>query len=191
VTYVRVLVGTSKGASILTSDGSRNDWKVDGPHFGGEEIYHVNGTTPITCATRPMVHWSIDPIGGPKVRTLGGERSQDPAGARGGTWHPPCRRIAATSLAFPVALASRQPRFGVGHESQGPRCRTSPCTSRLRYVAVWCLRTVIRRFRQLAHLHARRVGAPLLPRMRAGSHTDRLGRAHGQPGRLRHGDDRR
>jgi photosystem II stability/assembly factor-like uncharacterized protein len=44
MTGVRVLVGTRKGAFILTADGVRNDWKVDGPHFGGWEIYHVNGS---------------------------------------------------------------------------------------------------------------------------------------------------
>jgi len=41
---VRVLVGTRKGAFILTSDGKRKSWKVDGPHFGGWEIYHVKGS---------------------------------------------------------------------------------------------------------------------------------------------------
>jgi photosystem II stability/assembly factor-like uncharacterized protein len=41
---VRVLVGTRKGAFILTADGTRQDWKVDGPHFGGWEIYHVAGS---------------------------------------------------------------------------------------------------------------------------------------------------
>jgi hypothetical protein len=41
---VRVLVGTRKGAFILTSDGTRDDWRVEGPHFGGWEIYHVNGS---------------------------------------------------------------------------------------------------------------------------------------------------
>jgi photosystem II stability/assembly factor-like uncharacterized protein len=41
---VRVLVGTRKGAFILTSDGTRTGWKVDGPHFGGWEIYHVKGS---------------------------------------------------------------------------------------------------------------------------------------------------
>ncbi|WP_328467596.1 exo-alpha-sialidase [Actinoplanes sp. NBC_00393] len=41
---VRLLVGTRKGAFILTSDGRRQDWKVDGPHFGGWEVYHVNGS---------------------------------------------------------------------------------------------------------------------------------------------------
>jgi len=41
---VRVLVGTRKGAFILTSDGKRERWDVDGPHFGGWEIYHVKGS---------------------------------------------------------------------------------------------------------------------------------------------------
>ncbi|MEJ2084830.1 MAG: exo-alpha-sialidase [Acidobacteriota bacterium] len=41
---VRVLVGTKKGAFILTSDGKRQDWQVSGPHFAGWEIYHMNGS---------------------------------------------------------------------------------------------------------------------------------------------------
>jgi len=41
---VRVLVGTKKGAFILTSDEKRKDWKVEGPHFAGWEIYHVKGS---------------------------------------------------------------------------------------------------------------------------------------------------
>ncbi len=41
---VRVLVGTKKGAFILTSDGKRQKWNVDGPHFGGWEIYHMKGS---------------------------------------------------------------------------------------------------------------------------------------------------
>jgi photosystem II stability/assembly factor-like uncharacterized protein len=41
---VRVLVGTRKGAFILTSDGKRERWDVTGPFFGGWEIYHVNGS---------------------------------------------------------------------------------------------------------------------------------------------------
>ena len=40
---VRVLVGTQKGAFVMTSDGRRADWEVTGPHFGGWEIYHVVG----------------------------------------------------------------------------------------------------------------------------------------------------
>jgi hypothetical protein len=41
---VRVLVGTRKGAFILTSDGKRKDWKVNGPLFGGWELYHIKGS---------------------------------------------------------------------------------------------------------------------------------------------------
>ncbi len=44
MTSVRLLVGTRKGAFILTSDGKRQDWEVSGPHFGGWEIYHVKGS---------------------------------------------------------------------------------------------------------------------------------------------------
>jgi photosystem II stability/assembly factor-like uncharacterized protein len=41
---VRVLVGTRKGAFVLTADGTRKDWKVSEPHFGGWEIYHLKGS---------------------------------------------------------------------------------------------------------------------------------------------------
>ena len=41
---VRVLVGTRKGAFILTADGKRQNWDVSGPHFGGWEIYHLKGS---------------------------------------------------------------------------------------------------------------------------------------------------
>lgn len=41
---VRVLVGTRKGAFILTSDEKREQWDVNGPLFGGWEIYHVKGS---------------------------------------------------------------------------------------------------------------------------------------------------
>ena len=41
---VRVLVGTRKGAFILTSDGKRENWDVSGPHFAGWELYHIKGS---------------------------------------------------------------------------------------------------------------------------------------------------
>ncbi len=44
MSQVRLLVGTRKGAFILTSDGSRKDWSVSGPHFAGWEIYHLKGS---------------------------------------------------------------------------------------------------------------------------------------------------
>src|SRR3954451_16987654 len=41
---VRVLVGTRKGAFVLSADGKRKDWTVDGPYFAGWELYHVKGS---------------------------------------------------------------------------------------------------------------------------------------------------
>ena len=41
---VRVLVGTRKGAFILTSDAKRESWDVAGPHFAGWEMYHLKGS---------------------------------------------------------------------------------------------------------------------------------------------------
>jgi photosystem II stability/assembly factor-like uncharacterized protein len=44
MSQVRVLVGTKKGAFILTSDGKRDKWDVSGPFFAGWEIYHMKGS---------------------------------------------------------------------------------------------------------------------------------------------------
>ena len=41
---VRLLVGTRKGAFVLTSDGKRKQWDVSGPHFAGWEMYHLKGS---------------------------------------------------------------------------------------------------------------------------------------------------
>ncbi len=41
---VRVLVGTRKGAFVLSSDGKRQRWTVEGPHFAGWEVYHLKGS---------------------------------------------------------------------------------------------------------------------------------------------------
>src|SRR5699024_3502308 len=38
---VRVLVGTRKGAFVLSADGARESWQVHGPYFAGWEIYHL------------------------------------------------------------------------------------------------------------------------------------------------------
>ncbi len=40
----RVLVGTKKGAFILTSDARRRKWNLNGPLFAGWEIYHIKGS---------------------------------------------------------------------------------------------------------------------------------------------------
>jgi photosystem II stability/assembly factor-like uncharacterized protein len=44
MTGVRVLVGTRKGAFVLTADGKRQRWDVSGPHFAGWEIYHLKAS---------------------------------------------------------------------------------------------------------------------------------------------------
>ena len=41
---IRVLVGTRKGAFILTADGQRRQWEVNGPLFAGWEMYHLKGS---------------------------------------------------------------------------------------------------------------------------------------------------
>jgi photosystem II stability/assembly factor-like uncharacterized protein len=41
---VRVLAGTRKGAFILSADGKRDKWQIDGPFFGGWEVYHMNAS---------------------------------------------------------------------------------------------------------------------------------------------------
>ncbi len=41
---VRVLVGTRKGAFVLTSDAKREKWDIAGPHFPGWEMYHLKGS---------------------------------------------------------------------------------------------------------------------------------------------------
>jgi len=44
VSGIRILVGTRKGAFILSSDHKRKKWSVSGPHFAGWEIYHIKGS---------------------------------------------------------------------------------------------------------------------------------------------------
>ena len=74
---VRVLVGTRKGAFILTSDARREKWDISGPHFAGWEIYHLKGS-------------SVDPNRLYASQTSGWfgqiiQRSDD----GGKTWHQP------------------------------------------------------------------------------------------------------
>lgn len=56
---VRVLVGTAKGAFVLTADGTRDTWQVDGPHFAGWEVYHVQGSPvdPDRVYAAPSMGW--------------------------------------------------------------------------------------------------------------------------------------
>ncbi len=82
---VRVLVGTRKGAFILTSDGKRERWEVSGPHFGGWEIYHMKGSPvdPDRIYASQSSGWFGQIIqrssdGGKTWETPGGEKMPDP-----------------------------------------------------------------------------------------------------------------
>src|SRR6202043_2159483 len=74
---VRLLVGTPKGAFVLTSDGKREKWDVSGPHFAGWEVYHVKGspTDPNRLYASQTSGWFGQII----------QRSDD----GGKTWHQP------------------------------------------------------------------------------------------------------
>jgi hypothetical protein len=94
---IRILVGTRKGAFILTSDGRRKQWSVSGPHFAGWEIYHLKGSPvdPDRIYASQTSSWFGQII----------QRSDD----GGKTWHQPgspeglqpttsaCQRARATS----------------------------------------------------------------------------------------------
>jgi len=74
---VRLLVGTRKGAFILTSDGARKSWEVNGPLFGGWEMYHLKGSVadPMRLYASQTSSWFGQII----------QRSDD----GGKTWHQP------------------------------------------------------------------------------------------------------
>ncbi|HET6231456.1 MAG TPA: hypothetical protein VFE05_15390, partial [Longimicrobiaceae bacterium] len=78
---VLLLVGTMKGAFILSSDSERKEWRVDGPYFRGETVYSMafdqRGGRRRTLAGTQSWHW------GSVVRA-----SDD----FGGTWTAPERQ---------------------------------------------------------------------------------------------------
>jgi len=75
---VRILVGTRKGAFILTSDEGRRKWDVHGPLFGGWEIYHVKGS-PVD-PNRLYASQSSAWFGQVLQRSSDGGRSWEPVG---------------------------------------------------------------------------------------------------------------
>ena len=84
---VRVLVGTAKGAFILTSDESRSRWDVSGPLFAGWETYHMKGSPvdPDRIYASQTSEWFGQIIqrsddGGATWYTPGGEKEPDPYG---------------------------------------------------------------------------------------------------------------
>ena len=75
---VRVLVGTRKGAFILTSDGKRDRWDINGPHFGGWEIYHLKGSP--ADPNRVYASQSTDWFGQVIQRSHDGGKTWEPVG---------------------------------------------------------------------------------------------------------------
>jgi len=92
---VRVLVGTRKGAFILSADGQRKDWEVSGPFFAGWEIYHMKGSpvNPDRIYVSQNTSWSGQVI----------QRSDD----GGKTWHAPGGGVQKSPEGFPVGESNR------------------------------------------------------------------------------------
>src|SRR4051794_37919539 len=75
---VRVLVGTRKGAFILTSDGTRRNWEVSAPQFGGRQFYHLKGS-PVD-PDRIYASQSNDWFGQTMQRSSDGGKTWEPVG---------------------------------------------------------------------------------------------------------------
>ncbi|MFW6174485.1 MAG: exo-alpha-sialidase, partial [Chloroflexota bacterium] len=91
----RVLVGTRKGAFILTSDGKRERWDVSGPHFPGWEIYNLNGSPadPDRLYASQSMAWFGQVI----------QRSDD----GGKTWHAPGGGVTMSPEGMPSGESNR------------------------------------------------------------------------------------
>ncbi|WP_017610087.1 WD40/YVTN/BNR-like repeat-containing protein [Nocardiopsis xinjiangensis] len=78
MTAVRLLVGTRKGAFVLTSDSARKDWQIEGPYFGGWEVYHMVGSPadPDRVYAAPSMDW----FGQVVQRSDDGGRTWEPVG---------------------------------------------------------------------------------------------------------------
>ena len=89
---IRVLVGTRKGAFILTSDGTRKRWAVSGPHFGGWELYHLKASPadPNRLYASQSMSWFGQQI----------QRSDD----GGKTWNPVVHELVPHRLPGPPAV---------------------------------------------------------------------------------------
>lgn len=88
---VRVLVGTRKGAFILTADGKRQKWDISGPHFAGWELYHLKSSPvdPNRIYASQSSSWFGQIIqrsddGGKTWKIPGGEKIPEPTDPPGG-----------------------------------------------------------------------------------------------------------
>ena len=104
---VRVLVGTRKGAFILTSDGKRQKWDISGPHFAGWEIYHLKGSPvdPNRVYASQSSSWFGQIIqrssdGGKTWEIPGGEKIPEPTDPPGGV---------SNNFAYDVSAATGKP----------------------------------------------------------------------------------
>ncbi|MEU5848244.1 WD40/YVTN/BNR-like repeat-containing protein [Saccharopolyspora shandongensis] len=80
MSHVRVLVGTRKGAFILTADGTRERWDISGPHFGGWQLYHLKGSP--ADPNRLYASQSLGWFGQLIQRSDDGGRTWEPVGNR-------------------------------------------------------------------------------------------------------------
>ena len=92
---VRVLVGTRKGAFILTADGKRDKWEVSGPHFAGWEVYHMKGSPadPNRIYVSQTSSWSGQVI----------QRSND----GGKTWEAPGGGVTTSPQGWPMGESNK------------------------------------------------------------------------------------
>jgi photosystem II stability/assembly factor-like uncharacterized protein len=105
---VRVLVGTRKGAFILTADGKREKWEVSGPHFAGWEIYHLKGSRadPNRIYVSQTSGWFGQII----------QRSDD----GGKTWHQPGTPAGEVAAPGPPKSESNKFRYDASSETGAP-----------------------------------------------------------------------
>ena len=75
---VRVLAGTRKGAFVLSADGQRRRWQIEGPFFAGWEVYHMKGSPadPDRIYAAPSSGW----FGQQLQRSDDGGRTWNPVG---------------------------------------------------------------------------------------------------------------
>ncbi len=108
MSQVRVLVGTRKGAFILTSDGKREKWDVSGPHFAGWEMYHLKASPadPNRIYASQTSGWFGQLI----------QRSDD----GGKTWHQPGTPPGALPAPGPPQAASNKFVYDASAETGKP-----------------------------------------------------------------------
>ena len=109
MTGVRLLVGTQKGAFVVSADGQRRDWEVSGPHFGGWEVYHLvgapNDPMRAVCVTVDGMVRSDHPALRRRWPFLAGRRER--VRLRGKRRHPPVVRRDAAPVGVRAGLAPR------------------------------------------------------------------------------------